>query len=238
MNPALEKGKAALKEVLAKHSITNIPAADVAFALDVSGSFHHAHVDGTTQKLLEKLVPWGMVFDPDQKLDVFTFSDGESHAVHVGEITPDTCEGYIKEEIINEVDGYNGGTDYHYVIKAMLENFGWAPKAKGLFGGLFGKKETTTPRRSIVLFITDGDNFDPSDTDRILKESQDRGDQVYFLFIGVGTGSSFPFLMKVADDYANTGLVVIRDLPGFLAQDDETLNDQLIGDELITWLKQ
>lgn len=41
-------------------------------------------------------------------------------------------------------------------------------------------------RRSLVLFITDGeqDKSDEARATRLLEESQRRGEQVYFLFIG------------------------------------------------------
>jgi len=48
---------------------------------------------------------------------------------------------------------------------------------------------------------------------RILEESQKRGDQVYFLFIGAceDKGVTFEFVQKIAHRFRNTGVVVIRD---------------------------
>lgn len=247
----LVKAKEDLKLSLEKKGVSTIPSADLAFVLDVSGSFNDEHKSGITQTLLERLVPWGMLFDPDQKLDVFTFSNGESYAHHVGDITPATCGGYIHDKIIQKVPGYNGGTDYSYVIEKVLQQFGWMPietttsqPTGGFFGRLMGKTKTTTTttqndkKRSIVLFITDGDNSDRYETKKLLEESEKRGDQVYFLFIGVGTGSTFPFLKEIGDRFSNTGLVVIKDLKKFVAQTNDELNNQLIGQELVTWLKK
>ncbi len=112
---SLEKGKEALKVSLSKKGITTPPAAEIAFLLDVSGSFDHTHKSGVTQQLLERLVPWAMVFDPDQKLDVFTFAS-EPH--HVGEITPATCDNYIVKSIVNRVPNYNGGTMYGFHFRS------------------------------------------------------------------------------------------------------------------------
>jgi hypothetical protein len=247
----LVKAKEDLKISLEKKGISTVPSADLAFVLDVSGSFHDEHVSGITQTLLERLVPWGMLFDPDQKLDVFSFSNGETYAHHVGDITPNTCTRYIQDKIINKVPGYSGGTDYSYVIEKVLQQFGWLPietttsqPTGGFLGRLMGKTKTVTTttqndqKRSIVLFITDGDNSDRYETKKILEESQKRGDLVYFLFIAVGTGSSFKFLKEIGDMFSNTGLVVVQDLKKFVAQSNDDLNNELIGSELITWLKK
>jgi hypothetical protein len=227
----LEKGKEALKLNLAKRGVHAPPAAELAFVLDVSGSFDSQHRSGVTQKLLERLVPWGMLFDPDQKLDVFTFA---TDAVHVGDITPETTDGYIKREIVDQVSNYNGATYYARVLEMTLENFGWIKKG-GLLGRIFGGNQEK--RRSIVLFVTDGDNADHSEARKILKDSEARKDEVYFLFIGIGH-DRFPFLQKIADEFSNTGLTVIQDMRQFVAQSDDQVNDALIGDELITWLKK
>lgn len=237
----LQKGKEALRLNLAKRGVSTPPSADLAFILDVSGSFDDEHRSGLTQRLLERLVPWGMVFDPDQKLDVFTFSDGPSHAVHVGDITPDTCEGYIEREIIDVVQGYNGGTDYGYVLEKALQNFGWLPTVEkaGFFGKLMGQSDKLTQgekRRSIVLFVTDGANGDAAHCYNVLEASEKRKDEIYFLFIGIG--GTFTFLQKVADRFSNTGLVVVKDIKKFVAKTDDEMNDTLIGEELVTWLKK
>lgn len=240
MNLDLEKGKESLKLSLQKHGVTTIPSADIAFVLDVSGSFHDAHRAGVTQRLLERLVPWGMVFDPDQKLDVFTFAGGQDAAHHVGDITPQTCKGYIHSHVVDKVPGYGGTTDYGYVLEKILVHFGWLTKKAGFFGRLMGEKnEQNAKRRSIVLFVTDGDNFDKDECRKLLRESEQRGDEIYFLFIAIASyGGHFPFLQEVADAYSNTGLSIINDFKAFVDKTDEELNADLIGSELVTWLKK
>jgi hypothetical protein len=226
----LNKAAENLKLNLAKRGVHNPPSAELAFVLDVSGSFDHQHRSGITQKLLERLVPWGIAFDPDKKLDVFTFSNSPEY---VGEITPETTDGYIKREIVDQHSNYNGGTEYAGVLEMALKHFGWM-KQGGIMGFLGGKKEK---KRSIVLFVTDGDNSDHAAAKKALKDSEARKDEVYFLFIGIGH-AAFPFLQKVADDFGNTGLTVIKDMGKFVAQTDDEVNDALIGEELITWLKK
>ncbi|MCR4341260.1 MAG: VWA domain-containing protein [Gemmatimonadaceae bacterium] len=250
----MQKTATGLKLSLEKKGIRNPPPAEMAFVMDVSGSFDDEHRDGQTQMLLERLVPWAMVFDPDKQGDMFTFSNGPSNIQHVGTITPETTDGYIRSKIINRVTGYNGGTDYSYVLERCLQQFGWlqAPTAAqqtekpSFFGSMFGKKPAAaaapgTPaakRKSIVLFVTDGRNNDENRTREVLRASQKRGDQVYFLFLGVNNQSGeFRFLEDIGREFDNTGFLQIRNIREFMRLSDEQVNDVMISDELLTWLK-
>ncbi len=72
----------------------------------------------------------------------------------------------------------------------------------------------------------------------LLEASQKRGDQVYFLFIAFANGGGkFRFLEEIGDKFDNTGLVVIDNIDQWCAQPDEAINDALLGDELVKWLK-
>jgi hypothetical protein len=237
----LTKGEQSLKLCLQKSGVVTPPSADVAFVLDVSGSFDDEHRQGVTDVLLARLVPWGMTFDPDGELDVFTFSSGRQGVARLGAVTPANHEGFVRREVIGRVAGYGGGTDYSYVLEEVLRSFGWArPEVSILqrvFGG--GPPAAAAGRRGLVLFVTDGDNADRERTERILAQSQQRGDAVYFLFIGISNqGGDFPFLRQIGDRFDNTGLTVIRDLRQFTAQDDDALNGALLQPELIGWLKR
>lgn len=97
---------------------------------------------------------------------------------------------------------------------------------------------TQPPRKGLVLFDTDGENFDKPDTIRILEESEKRGDKVYFLFIGVNENvHEFDFLIECGKRFKNTGFVHIADLTKFVKLSDEAINDILISDEFVQWLK-
>lgn len=236
----LTKAEQSLKLCLQKSGVPTPPPVELAFVLDVSGSFDDEHRSGLTNALLTRLVPWGTTFDPDKKLDVYTFSSGARSAHQVGHITPANYTDYIRQHIIGKVPGYGTGTDYSPVLELVLRNQGWSTARGGLLQRLLG----TTPaaparRRSLVIFVTDGDNSDTQATHRTLAQSQQRGDQVYFLFIGVSNqGHRFPFLQQIAAQYSNTGLTVIRQLHQFTAQDDDQLNTTLLQPELIDWLKR
>lgn len=89
----LNKAASTLRLALDKAGVAESIKAELVFDIDVSGSFEHEH--GTTSTLITRLVPYGMVPDPDGQMDVFTFSDGERNAHFVGTVTPDDAEGDI-----------------------------------------------------------------------------------------------------------------------------------------------
>lgn len=242
----LQKSARTLRVSLDKAGVASDVKAELIFDIDVSSSFEHEHEEGTTSKLIARLVPYGMELDPDGQIDVFTFSDSRQSVHHVGTVTPDDCDDYIVRKVVNRVPGWNGGTDYSYVLERNLQHFGWLPTAQGAGGFLsrfFGRPqapEVRAKKRSIVIFVTDGENHvhDHVRTMRILEESEQRGDQVYFLFVGACEHDvDFGFLRTIAERFDNTGVVIIRDLDAFVELSDEQLNAQLLGPELLAWLK-
>jgi hypothetical protein len=243
----LQKSEQTLKLCLQKKGIATPPPVDFAVLLDVSGSFEDEHASGITNDLITRLVPWGMTFDPDRKLDVITFSDGQGHVENVGSITEDNYPGFVKKYVINKVRGWCGGTDYSYAIEEALRVFGWlssdsiTEKASGFFGSLFGKKtpaKVEAQRLAVAFIITDGQNYDQTRTEQIFHDSELRGDKVYFMFIGVSNNpTEFRFVDQMADMFSNVGIVKVPNIRKFVEQTDEQLNEQFITDEFVNWLK-
>lgn len=243
----LQKSARALRLSLDKAGVTPDVKAELIFDMDVSGSFEHEHEEGTTSKLISRLVPYAMELDPDGQIDVFTFSNSRQNVHYVGVVTPDDCDNYIVRKVVNRVPGWKGGTEYSYVLERNLQHFGWLPTppdAGGFLSRFFARPKTAPEfkarKRSIVVFVTDGENHvnDHVRTIRILEESEQRGDQVYFLFVGACEHDvDFAFLRTIAERFKNTGVVIIRDLDAFVELSDEQLNAQLLGQELLDWLK-
>jgi hypothetical protein len=244
----LNKAAQSLRLSLEKAGVAPNIKAELIFDMDVSGSFEHEHEEGTTSQLIERLVPYGMVLDPDGAMDVFTFSDGDYNAHHVGTVTPAESEGYILRNVVDRVPGWKGGTTYSYVLEKNLQHFGWLPCEKphgiaGLISRFFGRSEDPhyhEQKRSIVIFVTDGENSvaDEKRTMGVLEASQSRGDHVYFLFIGACEHNvDFKFLKTIAKKFKNTGVVIIRDLEAFVEKSDDEISAELLGPELIDWLK-
>ena len=240
INLNLEKSSETLKLCLQKAGLHTPPEVEVCFNMDVSGSFEREHKLGYTNALMNRMVPWGMVFDPDKKLDLFTFSDGNSHAYYVGEVTSDNCQDYIANNVCDKVPGWNCGTDFSYVLKKNLEQFGWeGKKEQGFFSRLFGKKDTRTPRKSLILHITDGEASDIPKTTQVLRDIEENGYKVYVIFFGIGTNpSGSKDIRNLADRFDNVSCFICDDIRGFITMTDEQINEALISDKLINYLKK
>lgn len=242
----LNKSAQSLRLSLDKAGVAANIKAELIFDMDVSGSFEHEHEEGTTSTLFSRLVPYGMVLDPDGKVDLFTFSNGPQNVHHVGTVTPDESDNYVVDNVIDKVPGWNGGTSYSYVLERNLQHFGWLPMERpepGFFSRFFGLGKAAGPvakKRSIVIFVTDGENdqADEARTMRVLEASQNRGDQVYFLFMGACEDTvEFKFLNTIGNRFRNTGVVIVRDLDSFVNLSDDELNARLLVPELLEWLK-
>ncbi len=239
----LQKSTASLRQSLERKGIHRMPQLDMACALDVSGSFEDEHADGITSLLLGRLVPWGLTFDPDQKIDVLTFSSGALSAHRVGALTENNYLDYVRNHVYAKVPGWKGDTEYSYVLERALEEFGWTagPKKTGFLGRMMGRGSTPAKERrgSLIIFITDGDNEDKERTREVLRASEERRDEVYFLFLGVANGGGrFEFLDSIGEEFGNTGFREISNIRTFIAKTDDEINEFLLDDELIGWLRR
>lgn len=241
----LNKAAQKLRLSLDKAGVAGDIKAELIFDIDVSGSFEHDHEEGTTSQLIERLVPYGMVLDPDGAMDVFTFSHGPATVHHVGTVTPSDSEGYLVRNVIDQVPGWKGGTHYSYALERNLQHFGWLETEPGIFETISRFFGAQAPRRdkkrSIVIFVTDGENNEDDHfrTLQVLSDSEARGDNVYFLFLGACEHNvEFKFLKDIAARFKNTGVVIIRDMEAFVEKSDEEINAELLGPELIEWLKR
>jgi hypothetical protein len=239
----LEKAAQALVLNLQKAGVHTPPELEVGIAMDVSKSFEDEHESGITTDLTTRLIPWGLCFDPDKKVDICSFSDSPDHVVDVGPITENNYLGFMHNAVIGKVKGWNGNTDYSFFIEHYLRTFGWLPTVQkaGFLGRLFGQQDKMVQgekRKSLVIPITDGANADQARTLEVLRASQARGDQAFFLFLGVSNQrGSFPFLRQLDIEFRNVGFVSVDNLREFVGLSDDELNDRLISDKLIDWLK-
>ncbi|MFI8616652.1 VWA domain-containing protein [Acidovorax sp. NPDC077693] len=240
----LNKSQQALVLNLAKAGVSDPPKVDVAFVMDVSGSFDDEHRQGVTNDLLTRLIPWAALFDPDQKMEVYTFSNGPRNVHHAVDVSARNYAGYVQREIIG-CPGYQGGTDYSYVLERVLADFGWAPAAarpQGFFARLLGASAAAAPavapRQTLIFFVTDGESSDEAKTTALLKASQARGDGVYFHFLGVSNQSAkFPYIERLGEQFGNVGFTAVNQVRSWVKQPDDAINQALISDELVAWLK-
>lgn len=178
--------------------------ASVVLVMDKSGSMETMFKNGTVQSLVERVLPLGLAFDDDQKVEYYIFhNEAWKHPEDISvsnleTIIPDTIRKY----------GY-GGTSYAPAIALILDE--WVGKKSGLFSKSRPKKSFKDP--VYVIYITDGQNDDKAATEAILRESSNF--PIYFQFVGIGK-ASFAFLEKLDDlsgrTIDNAGFFQVNDL--------------------------
>lgn len=249
LNFQLQKATESLQFELKKRDVETIVPCQVKVAMDVSGSFHDEHTDGYTQDLLNRFVPFAMLFDKDGVIDSYTFA---SYAGKLPLITKENYSNYIKKEVI-DCYGYRGGTYYVPVLRLIDQEASpqdvvieAQPERKASWlGRLTGQKDTPAVEhqvikgeveKELVFFVTDGES---SDTEASLMYLQSMAKKnIFFVFIGVGTS-----IKLFRDSFANTPSSIylelskseIRDLKNWT---DEQIYDKLLQPSLITWMNK
>jgi len=157
--------------------ILNTQKSRVAVVMDFSGSMGRLYRDGTVQAVLERLLPIAMQFDDNGEMELWTFDDGFRRFPN---ITINNFYGYVQREILDKQ--YHMGTTYY------------APVIKDVTKKYMQEEPANLP--NYVLFITDGDNFDKSETKNIMTEYSKY--PIFWQFVGIGD-EEFSFLKKLDD---------------------------------------
>lgn len=160
-----------VKVCLTKKPLQNL-VANVAVALDYSGSMDGLYSDGTVQNTLEKLLPLAMTFDDNETMEVWRFGN---RCKRLNDLTLNNVSNYL----INENSNYpNEATNYAPVIKDIVKTY----------------KNNKIP--AYIIFITDGDNFDKEATTEIIKEASKY--PIFWQFVGIGD-ARFDYLQNLDD---------------------------------------
>lgn len=177
----LEKRTKEVNEVvkvnLTKHNLNPDTKARVAFVIDISGSMTTAYKRGYVQEIVEKIFPIAINFDDNEEMDVWIFEDSFKR---MPAMNKDNYYGYIQREILDKNCKF-GGTQYSPVLKDVSKYY---------------LEEHPEPTPVYVIFITDGDNFDKSETTKIVKELSNY--PIFLQFVGVG-GAGFEYLEQLDD---------------------------------------
>jgi len=204
--------------VLEKRKMNNIPC-QVKLCIDKSGSMQNLYSDGTVQDVVERVLAISLKVDQDGTVDVFAFHTATKE---VKSVTLPLMENYVKKEIEDKV-GW-GGTSYAPAFKAIVDS---SKGKKGLFG--FGAKPADP---TLAIFITDGENDDAREAEKIIKESQ--SENIYWLLMGIGR-ANFDFIQRLGDDYPNAGFVPIANIKDI---DDDDLYSAMLNEELAAWFQK
>lgn len=195
--------KEQVKISLEKKNVDKL-VAEVQVAVDVSGSMYYNFEEGKVQEALNRLIPISLNFDDDGIVPVYAFDE---EVTEVESLTLDNLLNFSDKKLKRLV---GGGTCYAPTLKSVLN------KAKN--------GELKFP--VFMLFITDGDNYDKTETEKVLRELSNY--DIYIQFIGIGN-DSFSFLKSLDNLYRrkfdNAGFIQFSDLKRF--------NDNDIYDELL-----
>lgn len=206
--------------------------ARVVVVLDYSGSMSPLYLQGTVQRTINRLVPLGLTFDDNGSIDIYLF---QNDFMKLTDLNLSNYEDYVQHVIITS--GYRmGGTSYAPVLRAIIE--GKMYKKAGFLGrnastktenAIVNDKETT-----FILFITDGENSDREETNKIIKKSSDMN--VFIQFIGIGN-EKFKYLKSLDEMHGrvrdNTGFTKMKDLD---KADDKELYTNVL-EQFAKWLK-
>lgn len=225
---SLEKLNLKKEEVLTLKKKLGIEGqkAQVVLALDYSGSMGSLYRSGTVQEVVEKLMPIAMAFDDNQEIDFYLFTNSYRKMKN---ITLQNLVGYVSS-FFNASD--LGATSYAPVLQAIVDDF--TTKKGGLLG-LSKKRIETLDYPVYVMFITDGNCDDKSETERVIREASKSG--IFFQFVGIGY-EQFMFLDKLDNltgrALDNANFFKIQNIG---MENDSSLYAKLLN-EFPTWIPQ
>jgi len=201
--------------------------AKVVVVLDYSGSMSGLYHDGTVQNTLNRLVPLGLTFDDNGSIELFLFSNDFRK---LDDLKLSNYENYVKEVVLKS--GYSmSGTHYAPVLDAIINGY---KVSSGLFKKSFVNPIVDEKDSTFILFVTDGENLDKSESDRVILASSEKN--VFIQFVGIGN-STFNYLEKLDNMQGrsrdNIGFSKMSDLNTF---DDISLYNNILG-QFSQWLK-
>lgn len=249
----LVKPTEALSFVLQKNNVATIVPSQVHLAFDVSFSFHDEHSAGYTQQLLNRFVPFSLLFDKNKTLDSYVFATG---CEKLDDINESNFSDYVKKHI-QKSNSYNGGTSYLPIFKLLVSSTNNSapapverPSAPGFFGRLFGKSQpveypaptvqTTDPEeKHLVFFVTDGAASDQERAKEFLDSTLKTVSNPYFVFISIGD-KEFKFFKDnyKTTSYSNYFNLTADQLKGLSGVSDESLYEKIISPSLADWMNK
>lgn len=185
--------------------------------LDFSGSMEKMYKNGTVQEVIEKSLPIAMEFDDNGEMEVWLFDD---YFYRLPNISLDNVYDYVNKNIMNKYR--MGGTCYAPVMKDIVRQYN-----KKTTNGWFRKASPKFP--AYILFITDGDNTDKTETDLIIKESSKY--PIFWQFVGLGCGG-FKYLEKLDDMFGR----YVDNADFFAVESIDYITYDKLFDEFPNWL--
>lgn len=234
MSISLDKKVSLVKAITTRRKIPDGAVMQVKSCIDISGSMRGMFDRGVVQELVDRLLAVAVRFDDNQSIESYAFGSG---AVMLEDIKPEHFGSYVTKKFLPQA-GNSGhlwsGTNYAKALQLILnDGKADAPAPSGGFlSGLFGKKKEVAASVSAptyLMFITDGDTSDESASEKMLAALGEQN--TYVQLIGIGPGLNW--LQKMGDKYDHVGFVT---LPNLSTMTDEQLYEELLTEELATWI--
>lgn len=178
----VEQRKESIIDLKKKAGIGKNSKAQVVSVVDYSASMSGLYNNGTVQDTVERILPLGLAFDDDERVDSYLFHDKYKE---LPAITLNNLDGYVQTEIKRHS---MGSTSYAPVLNAIKDKF----KPSSFLG--MGSKTMEYP--VYIIFIVDGGNDDRDATEKVIREMSEMG--FFIQFVGIGN-ASFSFLEKLDD---------------------------------------
>lgn len=223
--------KKTVNEVVLTKGLSDVRAR-VGLVIDISLSMSNLFSNGTVQAIVERLLALGVKFDDNKAIDIFLFG---VKGYEIGELHESKFYDYVNKEI-TRMYALEGGTNYAGVMKRIVKKYS-EERESGLkkffkpFTG--GKNRVVDP--AYIMFLTDGDNQDKSEAEKIIRESSKY--PIFWQFVGIGS-SRFPFLEKL-DDLSGR---VVDNCDFFHLNDFKSISDTELYNKLLTefpnWIQQ
>lgn len=202
---------------LTKQNISNLTAR-VGLVLDQTGSMKSLYRNGTAQEVVDRLLPMGLKFDDNGELDMWIFAQ---RFKRLDSVTEADFYQYVDREIMNNPRNQLWEATYYApVMRDVLKKY---------------TKEEPSTIPTIIYFITDGECFDPKETEAIIKEASKHN--IFWQFVGIGK-EKFTFLKKLDD----MGGRHIDNADFFQLNDVKTVTDEELYNRLLqeypSWERQ
>ena len=162
--------------------------------MDYSGSMSSLFNNGSVQDVITRLLPISLKFDDNGELESWLFSNDQER---LDPVTINNYKNYVKKVMMNANMGM-GGTNYAPVLKDIVKYY---------------KDIEPSEVPAFIIFITDGENWDTSETNKIVKELSNYN--MFVQFIGIGD-EDFKYLKSLDDmkgrKHDNTGFTAVEDM--------------------------
>lgn len=189
-----------------KTNMTN-HTARVALAMDYSGSMSNMFANGSVQDAITRLLPIALKFDDNSELESWLFSEGYER---LAPVTASNYEKYVKN-VMMRARMYMGGTNYAPALRDIVKYY---------------KDKHPSEIPAFIMFITDGDNWDESETDAVVRELSNYN--MFVQFVGIGN-CDFSYLKSLDNmsgrKHDNTGFIAVKDMN---RMDDQQLYTEML----------